>query len=95
MYIFSLRWQVSGIQDDSRLEFGKENGTICCLGILQTSGLFCSPKVICLLMTVPFFLNQACEIFGHLDFIHNSQIYSQMKVIKLFWSMKCGYILWV
>lgn len=92
MYIFSLRWQVSGIQGDSRLEFGKENGTICCSGILQTSGLFCSPKVICLLMTVPFFLHQACEIFGHLDFM---QIHNQMKVIKLFWSMKYGYILWV
>lgn len=59
---YAVRWQVSGIHSDSELEFGQESGTRCCQGILQMSGLFCSPKVICLLIIAPFFLNQPCEI---------------------------------
>lgn len=56
--------QVSGILGDSGVEFGKESGTRCCQGMLQTFGLFCSPKVICLLIIVPFFLHQPCEIWA-------------------------------
>lgn len=56
---YALRWQVSGVQGDSRLEFEKESGTRCCQGI--TPGLFCSLKVICLLIIVLFILHQPCE----------------------------------
>lgn len=61
---YAVWWQVSGIPGDSGVEFGKESGTRCCQGTLQTFGLFCSPKVICLLIIVPFFLHQPCEIWA-------------------------------
>lgn len=92
MYIFhyAVRWQVSGIQGDSRLEFGKESGSRCCQGILQTSGLFSSPKVICLLIIVPFFLYQPCEIWA-LGLHANSQSYKVFIIIIIIWSMMCFY----